>query len=33
MMVSVKVRAVQPQKMARGINFRILEVEGLFYIP
>ena len=24
-------RAVQPQKMARGLNFRILEVDGLYY--
>ena len=24
-------RAVQPQKMARGLKFRIYEVEGLFY--
>ena len=25
-------RAVQPQKMARGLKFRILKVEGLFYL-
>ena len=25
-------RAVQPQKMARGLNFRIWEEEGLYYI-
>ena len=25
-------RAVQPQKMARGLKFRILEVEGLYYV-
>ena len=24
-------RAVQPQKMARGLQFRIKKVEGLFY--
>ena len=24
-------QAVQPQKMARGLKFRILEVEGLYY--
>ena len=24
-------RAVQPQKMARGLKFRIEEVEGLYY--
>ena len=24
-------RAVQPQKMARGLKFRIWEVEGLYY--
>ena len=24
-------RAVQPQKMARGLKFRIQEVEGLYY--
>ena len=24
-------RAVQPQKIARGLKFRILEVEGLYY--
>ena len=23
--------AVQPQKMARGLEFRILKVEGLYY--
>ena len=25
-------QAVQPQKMARGLKFQILEVEGLYYI-
>ena len=25
-------RAVQPQKMARGLKFRIYEVEGLYYL-
>ena len=25
-------RAVQPQKMARGLKFRIEEEEGLYYI-
>ena len=25
-------RTVQPQKMARGLKFRILEVEGLYYL-
>ena len=25
-------RAVQPQKMARGLKFRTLEVEGLYYL-
>ena len=25
-------RAVQPQKMARGLKFQILDVEGLFYL-
>ena len=25
-------RAVQPQKMASGLNFQIKEVEGLYYI-
>ena len=25
-------RGVQPQKMARGLKFRILEVEGLYYL-
>ena len=25
-------RAVQPQKMARSLNFRIWEVEGLYYL-
>ena len=25
-------RAVQPQKMARGLKFRIEEVEGLYYL-
>ena len=25
-------RAVQPQRMARGLKFRIKEVEGLFYL-
>ena len=25
-------RAVQPQKMARGLKFRIQEVEGLYYL-
>ena len=24
-------RAVQPQKMARGVKFQIYEVEGLYY--
>ena len=24
-------RAVQPQKMARGLNFRVYEVEGSYY--
>ena len=24
--------AVQPQKMARGLKFQILEVEGLYYL-
>ena len=24
-------RAVQPQEMARGLKFRILEVKGLYY--
>ena len=28
---SDKNRAVQPQKMARGLKFRILEEEGLYY--
>ena len=30
--VSDPVRAVQPQKMARGLKFRIDEVEGLYYL-
>ena len=25
-------QAVQPHKMARGLKFRILEVEGLYYL-
>ena len=25
-------QAVQPQKMARGLKFRILKVEGLYYL-
>ena len=25
-------RAVQPQKMARGLKFRIQDVEGLYYL-
>ena len=25
-------RAVQPQKMARNLKFRIYEVEGLYYL-
>ena len=25
-------RAVQPQKMARGLKFRIYEIEELYYI-
>ena len=25
-------QAVQPQKMAKGLKFRILEVEGLYYV-
>ena len=25
------IRTVQPQKMARGLKFRILEVDGLYY--
>ena len=25
-------RAVQPQKMARGLKLKILEVKGLFYL-
>ena len=25
-------RAVQPHKMARGLKFRITEVEGLYYL-
>ena len=25
-------RAVQPQKMARGLKFRISKVEGLYYL-
>ena len=25
-------RAVQPQKMARGLKFRIQEVEGFYYL-
>ena len=29
--VSDQVRAVQPQKMARGLKFRIQEVEGLYF--
>ena len=29
--VSDQVRSVQPQKMARGLKFRIYEVEGLYY--
>ena len=29
---SVTNQAVQPQKMARGLKFRIKEVEGLYYL-